>query len=233
MQTLSAPRRRRVTKRNGPTEQELARVRVITSTRSHSRPDRLALWAVLMGVFLVLAAATGANAATKLGDRALKSGMEGRDVRHLQLRLKHLGVLDAAATAHYGTLTKRAVRRYQRSHCLTADGVVGAQTVQALRSNAPRCRRQGGMYPHMATWYGPGLYGQRTACGHELTTRLRGVAHKFLPCGTRVRFTYEGRTRTFQVVDRGPYTKGIVFDLTAAAARSLGMESTGRIFASI
>lgn len=41
----------------------------------------------------------------------------------------------------------------------------------------------------LASWYGPGLYGNRMACGGRLTTSTWGVAHKALPCGTRVLIT--------------------------------------------
>ena len=38
------------------------------------------------------------------------------------------------------------------------------------------------------SWYGPGLYGNGTACGQKLTKGLVGVAHRTLPCGTKVEF---------------------------------------------
>ena len=37
-------------------------------------------------------------------------------------------------------------------------------------------------------WYGPGFYGKRTACGYALTQSIVGVAHRTLPCGTKVTF---------------------------------------------
>jgi rare lipoprotein A len=40
--------------------------------------------------------------------------------------------------------------------------------------------------PGAASWYGPGLYGNGTSCGGMLTPSRIGVAHKSLPCGTRV-----------------------------------------------
>lgn len=67
------------------------------------------------------------------------------------------------------------------------------------------------------SFYGPGFYGNRTACGETLTTLLKGVASKTLPCGTLVTFNWEGITRTFPVVDRGPYVNGRIFDLTGGA----------------
>jgi hypothetical protein len=59
--------------------------------------------------------------------------------------------------------------------------------------------------PAMATWYGPGFYGRRTACGMKMTPTLLGVAHRRLPCGTEVALLYRGRTITVPVVDRGPF----------------------------
>lgn len=80
-----------------------------------------------------------------------------------------------------------------------------------------------------ATWYGPGFYGRRTACGRRMSTKLLGVAHKTLPCGTLVDLYYEGRTVTVPVVDRGPFRKGTSYDLTAATARALGVTATTTI----
>jgi hypothetical protein len=69
------------------------------------------------------------------------------------------------------------------------------------------------------SWYGPGFYGQHTACGQILTTTLRGVANRTLPCGTLVTFRnpYNGATITVPVVDRGPYVSGRQWDLTYGA----------------
>lgn len=83
--------------------------------------------------------------------------------------------------------------------------------------------------PGMATWYGPGLYGNRTACGQKLTKELVGVAHKTLPCGTQVEVAYRGRSLVVPVVDRGPFVKGMRWDLTSAAAEQLGFTATARI----
>jgi rare lipoprotein A (peptidoglycan hydrolase) len=83
----------------------------------------------------------------------------------------------------------------------------------------------------MATWYGPGLYGNRMACGGRLTHRTLGVAHKRLPCGTRVALRYRGHIIVVPVVDRGPYSRGVDYDLTAATARKLGMTQTSRLAA--
>lgn len=72
-----------------------------------------------------------------------------------------------------------------------------------------------------SSWYGPGFYGNRTACGQQLTTSTRGVAHRSLPCGARVTLIRGGRRVTTRVIDRGPYVGGRTFDLTGRTARDL------------
>ena len=83
--------------------------------------------------------------------------------------------------------------------------------------------------PAVATWYGPGFYGRRTACKLKMTHALLGVAHRSLPCGTPVAIFYGGRTITVPVVDRGPFRKGTDWDLTSATAQALGMTATSTI----
>src|SRR5689334_805158 len=83
--------------------------------------------------------------------------------------------------------------------------------------------------PAVATWYGPGFYGHRTACGQKLTRTLLGVAHKTLPCGTKVAVLYHGRRITVPVVDRGPFRAGTAYDLTSATAQALGFTHTARL----
>jgi rare lipoprotein A (peptidoglycan hydrolase) len=84
-----------------------------------------------------------------------------------------------------------------------------------------------------ATWYGPGFYGRRTACGQVLRPSTIGVAHRNLPCGTAVRFTYRGRYIVTTVIDRGPFTRGNVWDLTNGARMALGFEGADRLHYSI
>ena len=81
----------------------------------------------------------------------------------------------------------------------------------------------------VATWYGPGFYGNKTACGIELTETLVGVAHRSLPCGTQVAVHYGSRTLVLPVVDRGPFGSEARWDLTEAAAQQLGFTHTDRI----
>lgn len=79
-----------------------------------------------------------------------------------------------------------------------------------------------------ATWYGPGFYGRRTACGKRLTRRTLGVAHRHLPCGTRVSFMYHGNLITVPVIDRGPYSEAD-WDLTRATAQRLSFSGSNKV----
>ena len=81
----------------------------------------------------------------------------------------------------------------------------------------------------VATWFGPGFYGKKTACGQTLTPSVVGVANRTLPCGTLVKVAYRDRTVTVPVLDRGPYSHIASWDLTAGAAHALGITDTVRI----
>ena len=83
--------------------------------------------------------------------------------------------------------------------------------------------------PSLATMYGPGFYGHRTACGKKLTKTMIGVANRTLKCGTKVAVYYQGQTMIVPVIDRGPYANGADWDLTMATAKAIGMNSTAQI----
>jgi len=80
-----------------------------------------------------------------------------------------------------------------------------------------------------ASWYGPGLYGNPTGCGGTLHPGRLGVAHKSLPCGTKVTFRHRGRRVRVPVIDRGPYVGGREYDLTEATAQRLRFRGHGAI----
>jgi rare lipoprotein A len=103
---------------------------------------------------------------------------------------------------------------------LDAPGAVQAASVQTPLISVTGYRAA------KATFFGPGLYGRRTACGQRLTRALRGIAHRSLRCGTIVELVYHGRILRAPVVDRGPFAHGIRYDLTRATARDLGFSQT-------
>jgi hypothetical protein len=118
----------------------------------------------------------------------------------------------------------------------TVRAILATQAMTATRTasaTAPAARGLGRaitLYRRAkVTWYGPGFYGRRTACGKRMSRVLLGVAHKTLPCGTLVDLYNNGRTVTVPVVDRGPFRPGTSYDLTAATARAIGVQATTTI----
>ena len=81
----------------------------------------------------------------------------------------------------------------------------------------------------VASWYGPGLYGNKLGCGGTLTPGTVGVAHKSLPCGATLTLRHRGNVVRTRVIDRGPYVGGREFDLTAATKQRLEFGSTGYV----
>jgi rare lipoprotein A (peptidoglycan hydrolase) len=81
----------------------------------------------------------------------------------------------------------------------------------------------------LASWYGPGLYGGHLSCGGTLDAGDLGVAHKSLPCGTKVTLRHHGRVVRVPVIDRGPYAGAREYDLTEATAQRLGFKGHGSI----
>lgn len=74
----------------------------------------------------------------------------------------------------------------------------------------------------IASWYGPGFYGNRTACGSIFTPEILGVAHRTLPCGTTLVLSHGDQVVTVAVIDRGPYVAGRTLDLSNATKLVLG-----------
>jgi rare lipoprotein A len=105
---------------------------------------------------------------------------------------------------------------------------VGSHVASASASAAPMVSVT--IYrPSLATQYGPGFYGHKTACGQKLARNTIGVASRTLKCGTPVAIYYQGRTMTVPVIDRGPFANGADWDLTEATGRALGIAGTATI----
>ena len=164
----------------------------------------------------------GGCAKAKFGDRALERGDCGGDVETLNWLLRAAD-FRVGLERRFRVDTHDAVRSLQRRRDLRADGVVDRATRRVV---------VGTMGRQTASWYGPGFYGNRTACGQTLRRRTVGVAHRTLPCGTKVVFGYEGRFVRTRVIDRGPFVKRDYerdWDLTAALADRLGFEGVDRV----
>ena len=179
-----------------------------SNSPSGPRPDLVAAWAVALGIFLILVA-------TATSDGATNAEPTGGAQTPASQPASQAGSTPAATDE----MTSEALASLRTELGVDAD----VASAGGRRAIIRRMRIQ------RATWYGPGFYGQRTACGVKLRPWTLGVAHKKLPCGTRVTFFYHGVFKTVPVIDRGPFASGLSWDLTAAAARTLEFRSTGRL----
>ncbi|PYZ96054.1 peptidase [Alteribacter lacisalsi] len=80
----------------------------------------------------VLLAPQVADAA--LGDQTLREGMRHGDVQELQDKLKAEGYFSRSTTStgYFGTITRAAVRDFQRDAGIGVDGIAGPQTFRAM-----------------------------------------------------------------------------------------------------
>ncbi|AFZ26099.1 rare lipoprotein A [Cylindrospermum stagnale PCC 7417] len=81
----------------------------------------------------------------------------------------------------------------------------------------------------IASWYGYDGSGSQTASGERYNPEGLTAAHRTLPMGTKVRVTNtrNGRSVVVRINDRGPYIGGRIIDVSAGAARVLGMIGSG------
>ncbi len=81
----------------------------------------------------------------------------------------------------------------------------------------------------VASWYGPGFHGQRTASGEIYNMYKLTAAHRTLPLGTYVKVINleNGKDVVVRVNDRGPFVRGRIIDLSYAAAKQIGMLRKG------
>ena len=160
----------------------------------------------------------------RTGQRVAVSGVAqpaaGGHVASLQLwRRGRWRTIDRDRTAASG----RYVLRDRRHGTISAPARVrvGAAAQKLGRVNVYRWAN--------ASWYGPGLYGNRLGCGGTLSAGTVGVAHKSLPCGSKLVLRHRGRSVKVRVIDRGPYVGGREYDLTEATARKLRFRGHGPI----
>ncbi len=81
----------------------------------------------------------------------------------------------------------------------------------------------------IASWYGPGFHGKRTANGEIYNQYALTAAHRSLPLGTRVKVTNRrsGQAVAVRINDRGPFVEGRIIDLSFAAAKRIGVYTPG------
>jgi rare lipoprotein A len=81
----------------------------------------------------------------------------------------------------------------------------------------------------LASWYGREFHGKLTASGEVFNQEKFTAAHRTLPWGSRVKVTNltNGKSVEVRINDRGPFSKGRIIDVSRAAARVLGLVTSG------
>ncbi|WP_227940303.1 peptidoglycan-binding domain-containing protein [Alkalihalobacillus deserti] len=91
--------------------------------------NKLVISVALAGALFVLPSVSEAA----LGDQTLREGLRHGDVQELQEVLRRTGHFDfQTSTGYFGSVTRQAVRDFQRSKGITVDGIAGSQTFNAL-----------------------------------------------------------------------------------------------------
>jgi len=125
----------------------------------------------------------------------------------------------------------RQPRHGPRSALVPAGLVIalGAAACVPARPAPGGSARVGWSQTGVASWYGPGFHGRRTASGEVYDMEAMTAAHRTLPFGTRVRVENldNGRAARVRINDRGPFVRGRIIDLSRAAARSIRMLGPG------
>ncbi len=83
----------------------------------------------------------------------------------------------------------------------------------------------------VASWYGPGFQGRKTANGERFNTHEMTAAHKTLPFNTLVKVTNlnNGISTVVRINDRGPFIRGRIIDLSNAAKNELQMGGLAQV----
>lgn len=186
--------------------------------------------AVLIAVTLVAYAETPVQAAYAqvVEDRiasvpvaALTTAPEGESAVADIRTPSGIAAADAQAT---GTRTATVVKKATSARAASsATGTAGKSSASSTAASTS------GWKSATASWYGPGFYGNTMASGEILTTSSMVVAHRTLPFGTRIEFSYKGRTCVATVMDRGPFSAGRTFDLGPGTAKALGFSGVATV----
>lgn len=118
--------------------------------------------------------------------------------------------------------SKVATVKRDTGKCYTVRG----KTYTPLKTVPPGDFQKG-----VASWYGPGFHGKKTASGEVYDMHSLTAAHNILPLHSWVRVTNldNGEDVVVKINDRGPFVDDRVIDLSLSAAKKLGMVGPGTV----
>lgn len=155
------------------------------------------------------------------------------------LQFKHNDVINV-----YEINNKEMILTYRKIlTALVMLGVLAGQAEAHTRHKAHKGHRakttthvsEGWSQNGVASYYGPGFWGRKTAMGNRMKRSDMTAAHKSLPLGTKLLVTNKetGKSVTVTVNDRGPYTGHRIIDLAEKPAQAIGLKGSGTAAVSI
>jgi rare lipoprotein A len=141
--------------------------------------------------------------------------------------------LVAATLLVGGSATEASARAYRHHHHSyrhfhhhASNAARGNESWRDANASITPSSGSGRTFSGIASFYG-NESGSKTASGQRFNQEAMTCAHRSLPFGTRLRVTRGDRSVVVTVNDRGPFVRGRVLDLSTAAARAVGLTSTG------
>jgi len=179
--------------------------------------------------------------AEQLGERVLKPGVTGEDVRELQNMLTKRGFTISENDGIYGDGTKQAVTEFQKQQNLAVDGIAGSATLTVLLGEtafktsraADLSGRTKQVFDIVATAYAPGphdngKWGNLTHIGTQVRPGIIAVDPRVIPLRSRVYIEFADGSGMYAVAeDTGGAIKGNRIDIamwTVAEAYQFGMQ---------
>jgi rare lipoprotein A (peptidoglycan hydrolase) len=116
------------------------------------------------------------------------------------------------------------VQDLPHEHAVTSNQDLHFDDGMRLRSDLGTVVQRG-----MASWYGPGFHGRKSADGERFNMHSMTAAHPHLPLlsWVLVRNVRNNKVALLKVTDRGPYRSKRILDVSYAAAKRLGFVRSG------
>jgi len=120
-------------------------------------------------------------------------------------------------------------------------GEAGRTALKAVDKKAGRNRKKenaaqnrgkrGRFFTTVASWYGSLFRGKKTASGKAFDPNAMTAASRTLPLGSKVRVSNPstGKSATVTINDRVPFVKGRGIDLSAGAAKKIGLKGVAPV----
>lgn len=123
--------------------------------------------------------------------------------------------------------TVSIINQKLRHHSKLHFGDAAAQNTGEEENLLPRITRY--LKQGIASWYGPGFHGKKTASGEIYDMYAMTAAHNTLPIPSYARVTNLENQRSVivRINDRGPFHGNRVMDLSYAAAKKLDLQQAG------